>query len=338
MLAVDAALPVGLYLMDSEGVFLYGNEQLQKILEWPLPLLGVSLAEFLPAERRFNLLKNHREYFSQPNNLVRQTVYLITASGRQITANVQATTYALEDNFNVVVGTIEDITEEEQLRLKKDATDRVVLHDLKNPLSGFLGLAQLMKREIKDTPDIDALSDELQRHGLRLLRLLETQLALGRIESEQFNLIREPIDIETLIEEALTDWVSEDVRSQKNWHLTYEDKTSNWDFNCHATLLRVVLGQILRFGFENCPINSELDVSLAYSAHGDLLLKMRLPLTQPGLSQTNIVQWDELLKMSLWLVTKAIQLLDIQLNPLITHDSFILSVQVPTGALEDQAW
>ncbi len=338
MLAVDESLPVGLYLMDCDGVFLYGNERLQKILEWPTPLLGVSLAEFFPPERRYSILKNHQKYFGTPGILVHQTVYLTTAKGRQITADIQATTYTLEDNFNVVVGTLNDITEDEHLRLKKDATERVVLHDLKNPLSGFLGLAQLLKREFRDNSEVTMFSDELQLRGMRLLRLLETQLALGRIESEQFRLIREPIDIPGMLDEALEDWVPEDLRAGKHFQTVFDDHLSESDFNSHTTLLRVVIGQILRFGFEQCPTGGKIEARFSFTSTGDLVFKMSFPLPNVEFSHLDRVLWDDLLQMSLWLVSKAITQLGIQLDPLTLHDSFVLTVHVPTGFLEDSAW
>lgn len=339
MQVLDESLPVGLFMMDLDGVFLYGNRALKDILEWDGQLIGVSLAEFFPTEKRETLLHLHREQFATSGTSRTEKVYMVNAKGKSFTALVRAAVHQIEEGFNVVIGTIQDVTEEERLQLKRDATDRVVLHDLKNPLSGFLGLAQLLRREFSDET-IHRFSLELQRDGMQLLRLMETQLALGRVETDQFKLIPEAIEPATLFEEALADWVPEDATSTRSFVLAYAPEFTSEGFYTNATLVRAVFGQVLRFAFENSPPGSTIAVTLSRGEDRSLVCDVALPNSKGGLFQSPPYQWDEMLQLDLWLVKKTMRQLGIACTPFPNPDAreLTLRIVVPSDELKEFHW
>lgn len=340
--AIDESLPVGLYIMNCEGIFLYGNQALCKIFKVEGKVKGLSFSDFLPAENRERLMETFCTQEPTTINPVQEKVHLNLVPGRTLITLIKAIPYQLADQNVVIVGTVQDITDEEQLRLKRDAVDRIVLHDLKNPLSGFLGLSQLLRREFASIEEVKNFSFALQKQGMRLLRLMETQLALGRVESDQFQLIQEPIDFLQIWNEALEDWVSEEERQQKDIDLLIAENFWEHTLNTHIVLLRVILGQVLRFGFDLCPPNQVILAEAGWKEQ-DFYVEFKVPyssknvtIDQPLLLQQG--QWDQFLSVSLWLVQKAMQRLNVTLETKSCVRCFSFRLVVASGALEEISW
>ncbi len=109
-----------------------------------------------------------------------------------------------------VVGTCRDVTQQvahEQLLRDKESAVRAnrakseflsrVSHELRTPLNGILGFTQLMTldRVHPLAPDQQRRLDSVHRAGRHLLGLINDVLDLARIESEDFSLRLEPVDL-----------------------------------------------------------------------------------------------------------------------------------------------
>lgn len=260
--ALDQALPVGLFLLDPEGILLYGNRSLARLLKWDGPMIGIPVTEFMPPSCQTVLASGEWERLREGNEVFQRQLELVDAWGNPVHAQVTAIPYPTPQGIRLLVGIVKDVTEEERLRLKKQAADRVVLHDLKNPLSGFLGLAQLMRREFPDSDRVRHFSERLMVEGLRLLRLMETQLALGRLEDGPFTYNPEPLSWSEAVAHALEDWVPPELRAARAFH--GEGLYQEQDFFTHPALVKIALGQVLRNAFQHSPAGSPVFLHLDY--------------------------------------------------------------------------
>jgi signal transduction histidine kinase/ActR/RegA family two-component response regulator len=117
-----------------------------------------------------------------------------------------------------VVGTCRDVTQQvahEQLLRDKESAERAnrakseflsrVSHELRTPLNGILGFTQLMTldRVHPLAPDQQRRLDSVHRAGRHLLGLINDVLDLARIESEDFSLRLEPVDLSAALDACL---------------------------------------------------------------------------------------------------------------------------------------
>jgi len=77
-----------------------------------------------------------------------------------------------------------------------------VSHDLKSPLNAILGFTELVRKHEPITPGQAESLGLIERRGRELLALIETILDAARVEAGQLTLVREPVRVDTLLEEA----------------------------------------------------------------------------------------------------------------------------------------
>lgn len=98
------------------------------------------------------------------------------------------------------------------LEAQQAVTDReaflsIASHELKNPLAGLLGRAQLLQRRIKRAAPMEQLHDDVDRileQGNRLNILLTELLDLSRLAEGQLEIQVQPVDIGQLLDDVAT--------------------------------------------------------------------------------------------------------------------------------------
>ena len=97
-----------------------------------------------------------------------------------------------------------EIIENEKLIADLDAYARTVAHDLKNPISGVIGLTEFIKDDIENQNQDQAyeLLDMLHEQGHKMLKIVDELLLLARIRQEDIKLVA--IDMNLIITEAFT--------------------------------------------------------------------------------------------------------------------------------------
>jgi PAS domain S-box-containing protein len=116
-----------------------------------------------------------------------------------ITTRKMALDYAVESNNRLR----KEISEKEKLIVDLDAYARSVAHDLKNPISGLLGLSEVLKEYLanKKYEEILELLDLAHEQSLKMYIIVDELLLLSRIRKEDINL--EVLDMASVINEAL---------------------------------------------------------------------------------------------------------------------------------------
>lgn len=118
---------------------------------------------------------------------------------RDITKRKMALDYAVESNQQLRT----EISEKEKLIADLDAYARSVAHDLKNPISGLIGLSELIKEYIINHKQEEAfeLLDLAHEQSLKMYVIVDELLLLSRIRKEDIKPV--PLDMASIFNEAL---------------------------------------------------------------------------------------------------------------------------------------
>lgn len=96
-----------------------------------------------------------------------------------------------------------EIAEKEKLIIDLDAYARSVAHDLKNPISGMLGLAEELKYLLSEQrlDEVFELLDAAHEQGLKIYKIVDELLLLSRIRKEDIQPVK--LDMANIINEAI---------------------------------------------------------------------------------------------------------------------------------------
>jgi len=83
---------------------------------------------------------------------------------------------------------------------------RILQNQLRSPVSGILSLAQLILLEGGNNPDLREYAQSIYDRGQRLLTVMDNLVDLDRIEHGTFVLVREPLVLNTLVEQVQHDY------------------------------------------------------------------------------------------------------------------------------------
>ncbi|GEM_PF-4051301 len=254
-------LPIGLFVIDSDQKMIFANKRMEEILGWEGDMSGVSFMDFFPKGKSTDLYDICEEHFKSACQAFHTQVGLVDTSGRGFKALIHGAPFQSASGKTLLVGTLCDVTAEENLRLNKEAADKILLHDLKSPLSGIMGLAQLLRLELPDHNEASALSETLLKRCSRVLHRMESHLAFNRIESGVFDLVFEQVDLEHLVYSALSHW--DEVREKAGLHWNFEPENlpqqTLW-FISNPTLLVSILEHLIQNALESAPSGTEIKI------------------------------------------------------------------------------
>ena len=140
------------------------------------------------------------EALRQGDAAQKQSVITFSASSR----HVERTLAPVRDPAGAVAGwllVLRDITEEIELaRLREDMTSMLV-HDLRSPLTVVMGSLALMERAIAkdDIENLRQLQDMAHNNSQRILGMVNQLLDISKLESGQFPLDRQTLDVRPLL-------------------------------------------------------------------------------------------------------------------------------------------
>lgn len=112
--------------------------------------------------------------------------------------------------------TLRDVTEERELQRMRDDLTRMIVHDLRSPLSAIFSGLELLGDMLPESgykgPMLEAVSAS-QHSCVRLLDLVNSLLDISKMEAGQMKMSLQPLDLGRLIAHAL-DWLSPLAQAQ----------------------------------------------------------------------------------------------------------------------------
>lgn len=101
----------------------------------------------------------------------------------------------------------EALAEQAELERMKDDLTRMVVHDLKNPVSGIAMMVQLALRKGEALPETQrSYLAQIDRTCAEMMRLIQNLLEISKIEEGKMPVAREAVPLAALAEEVLLDY------------------------------------------------------------------------------------------------------------------------------------
>jgi signal transduction histidine kinase len=127
----------------------------------------------------------------------------------------------LKDLAAVVVDELElRLSAKKAAKMQSELLNMVV-HNLKNPLSGILGLAQLLPDYRDDEAEIKEMSALIADTSEKMLDSLNELLHMSKLQGSKINLHLEPVDMVELVRSVIQE--NSILARQKNQTLTFEE-------------------------------------------------------------------------------------------------------------------
>ncbi|WP_027183283.1 MASE3 domain-containing protein [Desulfovibrio inopinatus] len=122
--------------------------------------------------------------------------------------------YAENGNIRLIAVFSRDITEMKRLDALREDVDRIMRHDLKNPLNVIIGFPRLLEEE----GDLNDLQLEYLKHireaGLHMLEQINQSLSLYRIERGTYDFQPSTVDLGALLQRVCGDMMSKAKAAQ----------------------------------------------------------------------------------------------------------------------------
>jgi PAS domain S-box-containing protein len=216
--AVSEAAPLGIFVTDSDGNFIYTNHRFQEITgQKSEESLGSGWLKAVPKEDRERLQKNWYASTKTATSFEELHRYR-KPDGSIVWCNVKAAAINSTDTVSGWVGTVEDITvrlnTEAGLRAAKQAAESAMhtksqflanmSHEIRTPLTAILGFAEALRNEDSRSPDEQYCLDAILNNGNHLLEVINDILDLSKIDAGALTIDASSCELVALVEEVRT--------------------------------------------------------------------------------------------------------------------------------------
>ena len=138
-------------------------------------------------------------------------------------------------------------------------------HELRTPMNAILGFAQVLEYDDAMTVDQHDSVQEIRRAGDHLLKLINQVLDLAKIESGQFDLFLESVEVRTIVQECFL--MLQPLARGRGISLSQSGRDPAW-VRADKTRLRQALLNLLSNGIKYNREGGEVSVSIVPTANG----------------------------------------------------------------------
>lgn len=254
------SLPVGLLVIDSDGIIQLTNRKTAKILgikreEW----VGSSILDLFEKQGA----KSFDTFFEEVKNRG-GAIELESKVG--IPIELSLSDFSIGANNKSLLATVMDITERREFQRLKQELIAMVSHDMATPLASVqLALEFIASKELSELTEGDlTLAKKAEKSVAHLVKLVDDLLTVERLESGKIDLVPEWFSTDSLLEESAE--LMHDFASSKQVKIEFEHA----DLRVYADPSR--LKQVVMNFFSNAikfsPPNSVVSLSAASTDAG----------------------------------------------------------------------
>lgn len=209
---IFANLGHGMYVVDADRKILLWNKAAESILGWSEEeVLGRSCRDFIGhmndeghqlCSEECSLLAT----MEQSHTIFAGTVWGHSVNGEKVPVNVSCVPlYDDEGRLAGVVEVFSDMTHEKEVEDFRKSMVSVVAHELRTPLTSMKGYLELVTEEEAGeiTGEQRKFLGMVESNVVRLEELVNDLLDIGKLESGRIVVHWEPMDLGTMVEEAI---------------------------------------------------------------------------------------------------------------------------------------
>lgn len=161
---------------------------------------------------------------------------------------------------------------DELIRLNKmrDDVDRIIRHDLKNPLNGIIGVAEILRME-PDLPEVvREFTPILEQSGYTMLHMINNSLDIYKMEEGTYEIKAAPLNCRELLASILTEF--ESSRRQKELDIRIEDKTEKIGATVMGEREKIhsMFSNLIKNAVEASPEHRPITVTLECKSRSDV--------------------------------------------------------------------
>jgi PAS domain S-box-containing protein len=252
--AISEAAPLGIFVTDSDGNYIYTNIQFQKIT-------GQTAEESFGSGWQRALADEDRErvagswYAATRTAQPFEEVYRFRKpTGEVAWASVKAAAINSTDTVSGWVGTVEDITarlnaDAELVEAKQSAEAAThakgqflanMSHEIRTPLTAIIGFAEALRDERKHAPDELHALDVILSNGRHLLDIINGILDLSKIDAGALTIERTSFNLVEIVEEVRMMFTPRIAEKALSFSVHYE-----WPLPSHIITDPLRLKQVL---------------------------------------------------------------------------------------------
>jgi PAS domain S-box-containing protein len=261
LLGVMEQLEAGLYVVNPEDRrIMFANRYLTRA--FGRDLTGLDAPQTLlkdPAQCQ--LLGANPAFRANGDTLSRE---LLFANDRWYLCAAKITPWIDTDRVILVVAV--DVTQARQAATIREDMDRIMRHDLRSPLNGIINLPLMLAESSALNEDDRCLLQAISDSGRKMLRLIDSSLALYRLESGTYALDRGPLNLDE--EFRKTEHELLHLVRAKQIGIAYEHhpkRSSGQPTLIHADTITVpfLISNLMKNAVEAAPDNTTVTVRIA---------------------------------------------------------------------------
>jgi len=154
---------------------------------------------------------------------------------------------------------------QELLKLEhlKDSLMQMIVHDLKNPLTGVMGNIELLLRKgtAVDDDKRRALLLKSRDSGNQLLKMIMDLLDISKLEEDKMDLQWERFDLSGLVLDLLRELRGHTEVEEKN--LIYANEAESFEVEADRELVLRIIGNLLNNAIKHSPRGAEIRIEVA---------------------------------------------------------------------------
>lgn len=284
-------LPNSIYLKDLQGRYTWLNKTSIRQLEYkhlvPESIIGKTDFDVFPTANAAEYARNDQKVIETKQGICIEEDVILPSGQKLIQLSFKEPLYNGDSSVVGVLGYTIDITEikrkEEEIVKEKERAEAAnkakteflenMRHDIRTPLTGIVGFAEIIKNEITD-PRIKEYTDNLVASSYALLDLLNGVLEAISVSSGEVPLLRKKFQLKEKLNNIIL--LNQAKAHQKNLELSfdYDPAIPTYLIGDVTRLHRVALELVNNaLNFTNKG-SVRLSVRLAKDAEDDVIIKM----------------------------------------------------------------
>jgi PAS domain S-box-containing protein len=269
--AVFQALPLGICITDQDGILVYVNEAYCRIYGYESQeLLGKSFLVVVPEENHAALQELHDKFIHEGRDEIPSHWELVRSDGTVISVSATAARFRDRLGRTYKVTTVLDVTDKVRLERMREDAERIVRHDLKNPLNGILGSVQLLLELSRMADQEREFCGYIYESGKRMLDLIDHSMDLFRLEEGTYELSPQECDLAEVLRTICTEFrFLAERRELRCEHALDGRRLRDADtvpIIAEKALLETMLGNLVKNAMEASPQGGTIRIGLETGA------------------------------------------------------------------------
>ena len=262
-----AGMQEGVLVLDAESRVIHANPALRAMLLLGSDAIGKPLLEVI---RNAELV----EILAQARNLESAAAGEVELSGLKPKRLLVQAAPLLGGSGNLLMVLV-DVTQLRQLEsIRKDFVANAS-HELRTPVASLRSAAETLRGALNDPEASQVFLEMIERNATRLHHLVEDLLDLSRIESREFRLVQESLDLTAFAEQMIHAYAR--LAKDKSIHVEITSSAPGSLVRGDRRALEQVLGNLLENAIKYCP--QEASVRITVEPQGE---RIRLAVSDTG--------------------------------------------------------